>query len=67
MEFLLGEDVQAALPESMYVFPVRDGVALPKTWARFARRPATPYTVDPADLDAHRDDWLTTWQEVVTR
>ncbi len=25
VEFLLGEDVQAALPESMYVFPVRDG------------------------------------------
>ncbi len=67
VEFLLGEDVQAALPESMYVFPVRDGVALPKAWARFAPRPATPYTVDPADIDAHRDEWLTTWQDVVTR
>ncbi len=67
LEFLLGEDAQAALPESMYVFPVRDGVSLPKDWARFAERPTTPYTVDPADIDAHRDEWLTTWQDVVTR
>lgn len=67
VEFLLGEDVQAALPESMYVFPVRDGVELPPDWARFAERPATPYTLDPAEVDANRDEWLTTWQDVVTR
>ena len=67
VEFLLGEDVQAALPESMYVFPVRDGVDLPRDWARFAERPATPYTLDPAEVDASRDEWLTTWQDVVTR
>ncbi len=67
LEFLLSDDVQAALPESMYVFPVRDGVSLPPAWARFARQPATPYTLDPADIDAHRDEWLTTWQDVTTR
>ncbi len=67
VDFLLGEDVQAALPESMYVFPVRDGVALPKAWARFARRPPTPYTVDPAEIAANRDEWLTEWQDVITR
>lgn len=67
VEFLLGEDVQAALPESMYVFPVRDGVELPEDWARFAERPDTPYTLDPAEVDANRDEWLTTWQDVVTR
>ena len=67
LEFLLSEDVQAALPESMYVFPVRDGVELPADWARFAERPASPYTVDPAEIDASRDEWLTTWQDVTTR
>ena len=30
VEFLLSEDVQAALPDSMYVFPVRDGVRAPR-------------------------------------
>ena len=39
VEFLLGPEVQAALPESMYVFPVDAGVELPADWARFAEQP----------------------------
>lgn len=67
VQFLLSEEVQAALPESMYVFPVRSGIDLPATWASFAPRPTAPYTLDPADISAHRDEWLTTWTEVTTR
>jgi thiamine transport system substrate-binding protein len=67
IEFLLSPPVQAALPESMYVFPVRDGVELPPAWAKFAVRPTSPYTLDPAEITAHRDEWLTTWTEVTTR
>ncbi len=67
LDFLLSEPVQAALPESMYVFPVRDGITLPRAWARYARQPASPYAVDPADIAAHRDEWLTTWQDVTSR
>lgn len=67
VEFLLSEEVQAALPESMYVFPVRAGVELPADWARFAKRPDSPATLDPAEIDARRDEWLTTWQDVTSR
>jgi thiamine transport system substrate-binding protein len=67
VEFLLSPEVQAALPESMYVFPVVDGVPLPEEWARFAVRPDDPYTVDPADITAHREEWLTTWSDVTSR
>jgi thiamine transport system substrate-binding protein len=67
IEFLLSPEVQAALPESMYVFPVRDDVELPKDWARFAKRPSSPYFLDPAEIDTHRDEWLTTWQDVTSR
>ena len=67
VEFLLGADVQAALPESMYVFPVRAGVALPEEWARFARQPRSPYAVDPDEIAQRRAEWLTTWEEVTTR
>ena len=57
----------AALPESMYVFPVLDGVELPADWARFAPRPDEPLAVDPADIEANRDTWLREWQELVSR
>ena len=67
VDWLLSEDVQAALPDSMYVFPVRDGVELPADWADFAPRPEEPLAVDPADIDANRDTWLRDWQEIVSR
>jgi thiamine transport system substrate-binding protein len=67
LEFLLGEQVQSALPESMFVFPVRGDVALPGDWARFAKQPTAPLVVDPAEIAARRDEWLTTWDEVTTR
>ena len=67
VEWMLSDEVQAALPESMYVFPVVDGVELPAEWAEFAERPTDPHAVDPADIAANRDDWLREWTEVTTR
>ena len=42
IEWLLGEDVQAALPTSMYVYPVSDDVEVPADWARYAAQPTDP-------------------------
>ena len=67
IEFLLSEEVQAALPESMFVFPVRDGVELPADWAKHAVRPERTLEVSPEDIDAHRDEWLTEWTDITTR
>ncbi len=67
IDFLLSPEVQAALPESMYVFPVDSSVQLPKEWARFATQPDDPYAVDPADISAHRDDWLREWSDITSR
>ena len=67
VEFLLGADVQAALPESMYVFPVRDGIALPPDWEAYAEQPSDPYVLDPAEIAAGRDGWLEQWRDISTR
>ncbi len=67
IEFLVGPEVQAALPESMYVFPVADGVELPAEWAEFAQRPTDPYAVDPAEVAENRADWLREWSDVTSR
>jgi thiamine transport system substrate-binding protein len=67
VDFLLSDEVQAALPDSMYVFPVSDGVTLPPDWAKFATPPGSPYSVDPATIAAKRKDWLTEWTDVTSR
>jgi thiamine transport system substrate-binding protein len=67
VEFLLSPAAQKALPDAMYVFPVRQGTPLPSAWARFAVQPPHPYAVSPADISAHRDAWLREWSDIVSR
>jgi len=67
VDWMLTPEVQAALPNSMYVFPVVDGVELPEAWAEFAPRPEEPLAVDAAEIDENRDAWLTEWQDLVSR
>jgi thiamine transport system substrate-binding protein len=67
VDFLLTPTVQQALPDSMFVFPVRQGTPLPTAWARFAVQPQHPYDVSPADISAHRDAWLQEWSDIVSR
>jgi thiamine transport system substrate-binding protein len=67
VEFLLSDEVQAALPTSMYVFPVSDAVELPADWAAYAEQPTEPYEMDPSEIAENRDAWLEEWRDVVTR
>ena len=67
VRFMTGPEVQAALPESMYVFPVAAGTKLPAEWASHAEQPTEPYAVDPADVAENRDDWLREWSDVTSR
>jgi thiamine transport system substrate-binding protein len=67
LEFLLSDEVQAALPESMYVFPVSDDVTLPEDWARHAAQPTSPHELDPAEVAENREAWLEEWRDLTTR
>jgi thiamine transport system substrate-binding protein len=67
VDFMLTDEVQRALPDSMYVFPVRKATGLPREWAKFAVQPSRPYAVAPAQISQHRDEWLTQWDDLVTQ
>ncbi len=67
VDFLLSDEVQAALPESMYVFPVSTQVELPGAWAKHAPRPEKTWRVDPAAIDENRAEWLREWNDLVAR
>ncbi|MGZ4446077.1 MAG: thiamine ABC transporter substrate-binding protein [Nocardioides sp.] len=67
VRFMTSDEVQRALPESMYVFPVVTGTPLPSDWAHFATQPTAPYAVDPAEVASHRDEWLREWSDVTSQ
>ena len=65
VDFLLTQDVQAALPESMYMYPADPSVQLPADWEKFAPQADAPFEVEPADVSEHRDEWIERWTETV--
>jgi thiamine transport system substrate-binding protein len=65
VDFLLGEDVQAQLPEQMYMYPVDPDVALPKDWKQHAAVVTAPITVPAAEISAKREAWIKAWTAAV--
>jgi thiamine transport system substrate-binding protein len=65
VDWLLSTEVQTAIPESMYVYPVDTAVELPASWTEFAPQPDEPATVDPELVSEKRDEWIQTWTDTV--
>ena len=64
LEFMLSPEWQRELPLSNFVFPVLD-VELPEEFVRFATPAESPLRVDPATIDARRDEWIEQWRELM--
>ena len=64
IDWLLSPEVQAAIPENMYVYPVTD-VELPESWAQFAPLAPTPFHVEPEVISQNRDAWIEQWTDTV--
>lgn len=67
VNFMLSREVQAALPDNMYVYPVDSTVALPKLWARWASVSTRPWVVSPAEITADRSSWLRDWRDLTSQ
>ncbi len=65
VDFLLSPAVQASIPESMYMFPVANQVALPADWAKWAKVAPKPLDVAPEVIDANREAWLRQWTDLI--
>ena len=59
------DEVQKALPDSMYVYPVAD-VPLPAAWAKFATPAEKPWEMSADDIAAKRTEWLREWRDIAT-
>jgi thiamine transport system substrate-binding protein len=67
VDFMLSPRFQADLPDQMYVFPVREGVALPDVFEEFAEVAPSPLELAPSDIQQHRERWIQEWTETVLR
>nr|WP_245744220.1 thiamine ABC transporter substrate-binding protein [Lentzea fradiae] len=65
LDFLLGEKFQAQVPEQMYVYPSREGVALPESWAKDAPLPQNPQTLPADKVKDNREAWVEQWRKLV--
>lgn len=67
IDFMLGKQFQAAMPQEMYVYPVDTSVRLPADWARWAKVAPHPATMPPREITAHRSQWLAQWRDVTSQ
>jgi thiamine transport system substrate-binding protein len=67
VDWMLSERFQSGVPDQMYVYPVRDGVAVPESWARYAPVPTDPLEIAPARIARNRSTWIDQWTDTVLR
>ncbi|KZB87637.1 thiamine ABC transporter substrate-binding protein [Amycolatopsis regifaucium] len=62
VDFLLSQQFQVTVASNMYVYPARQGVELPQGWAQAAPLPQQPKTLEPAKIQAGREQWIAQWR-----
>ncbi len=65
IDFLLSTTVQEDIPLSMFVFPANTEAALPDLFIQYTQMPTDPLTMDPEDIEEHRDRWIAEWTDIV--
>ena len=63
VDFLFSTTVQNDIPENMYVYPVNSKATLPDGWDQYPVA-EKPYVIDPAEIDANREEWLAAWSAI---
>jgi thiamine transport system substrate-binding protein len=67
IDFMLSERFQSDVPGSMFVYPVREGVALPEAFTKHAIQPEAPLSLERDAIEAGRDQWIDKWTRIVLR
>jgi thiamine transport system substrate-binding protein len=65
LTFLISTAVQEDMQLNMFVFPTNTTAKLADLFEKFAARPATQLTMDPATIAANRDRWIDEWSAIM--
>lgn len=67
LDFLLTKEFQQDMPLNMFVYPVREGAAVPAEFTQYGPQAEDPETLDPAKIADNRDDWVKSWTSLVLK
>jgi thiamine transport system substrate-binding protein len=67
VDFLISPAFQNELPLNLFVYPSRTDTTLPAEFTKFAVVADAPFTIDPADIAANRQQWQDEWTTIVLR
>jgi len=67
IDFALDVTFQEDLPLQMFVYPVNENAELPDVFVEHSVVPEVSASVDYADIEANREDWIRAWTETVLR
>ena len=65
IDFLLSPEVQADVPLSMFVYPVRSGVELDPVFVEHAVAPGDVHELPPDQIGERREEWIDEWTTIV--
>lgn len=65
IDFLLSPEVQANIPDEMYMYPAVRATELPEEWKKFAPLSDAPIEVPAATIAQNRDRWVRDWTAAV--
>jgi thiamine transport system substrate-binding protein len=65
IDFMVAQKFQADVPLQMYVYPTRTGTPLPAVFTKWGPLAPHPYAISPAEIAAHRDEWIKAWTNTV--
>jgi thiamine transport system substrate-binding protein len=65
LDWLLSPSFQNDIPLRMFVYPVSTEATVPAVFRKYAAVATHPLSLPPADVAAHRADWVQRWADVM--
>lgn len=65
IDYMLSTKVQEDIPLNMFVYPANSKAALPDSFVKFGPLVDDALSLDPALIEANRDDWTDQWNTIV--
>jgi thiamine transport system substrate-binding protein len=67
VDFMLSRPFQEDMPLQMFVYPALPDAHLPDLFVQYAEVPAEFAQIEPAEIEANREQWIEAWTNAVRR